>query len=393
MPGIYPMYHSLAEKMAAKVITRVVSDGVALSDAIKEAVKYADLTRQQTIHMCAVLQDYGMVYNGDAKNYFHITEDMGKAFPNAVDGYNVYAHSNGKLKTGTLNKIFATIDELRKRGFKDDEIVAFNPDLESILAAINDADAKLHRISSELNTRIQESNTSVSAPAPAVSTPAANEVDEEEALELAAMFSKDRIVSAQVQDVEVEAPTDENVANTLQEATSGADEQTDDAISFREDATDAADDDLGNVDVEEEFSEGENLGGSVNAKVRPTPEEIESRLADAPKWEVRNILSIQSAEKFYDNLRKELEAVVFNENIVLDEDALTKYDQIRAKIDGEVDKISSAQKETKKLEEKETDLEEQFEEQPTEDLAAGELPTEEIIEEEVPTAAPAPETI
>jgi hypothetical protein len=207
------------------------------------------------------------------------------------------------------------------------------------------------------------------------------------------MFSKDRIVSAQVQDVEVEAPTDENVANTLQEATSGADEQTDDAISFREDATDAADDDLGNVDVEEEFSEGENLGGSVNAKVRPTPEEIESRLADAPKWEVRNILSIQSAEKFYDNLRKELEAVVFNENIVLDEDALTKYDQIRAKIDGEVDKISSAQKETKKLEEKETDLEEQFEEQPTEDLAAGELPTEEIIEEEVPTAAPAPETI
>jgi predicted nuclease with TOPRIM domain len=135
----------------------------------------------------------------------------------------------------------------------------------------------------------------------------------------------------------------------------------------------------------------------VSATVRPTPADLESKISDAPEWEVENILSIQSAENFYNNLRKELEAVVFNENIVLGKDSLKKYDGIRAKIDEQLDKIKEAQKEKKKLEEKETDLEDKFEggedEMASDDLGdlppipgeenlEGEAPTEEIVTEE-----------
>ena len=109
MPGSYPFYHSLVEKLAGKVISRVVHDGADLGSAIKEAANFAKLSRQQTIHMCAILQDYGMQYNGDPKDYFYSPDDLGKDFPNTEKGYVVYANSDSKTVQGSMNRVFKTI--------------------------------------------------------------------------------------------------------------------------------------------------------------------------------------------------------------------------------------------------------------------------------------------
>lgn len=389
---------SLEERLASKVISRVVTDGVALTNAITEAVKFADLTRQQTIHLCAILQDYGMVYNGDPRSYFQSSDDMGKDVPNPEAGYQVYAGNKSSIKTASLDKIFDTIVELRKKGFKDEEISAFNPDLSDILAAIDEADEKLTKVSTDLNNRLQ---TPQQAPVEELEEQPAAEPE----MELAAMSVRGKIVQAQAADVEVEEPTKENISKALEDANAPAPEEGGGELAMADEGADLGADggDLGGADEEIDLGGDDVLGGGgdVNATVRPTPSDLETRISDAPEWEVENILSIQSAENFYNNLRKDLEAVVFNENIVLSKESLKSYDGIRSKIDEQLDKIKEAQKEKKKLEEKETDLSEEFDGGeaggeldmadeslgdlppiPGEESPEGEAPTEEIVAEE-----------
>lgn len=420
MPGIYPIYHSLVEKLAAKVISRVVQDNVALGDAITEAVRYAELTRQQTIHMCSILQDYGMQYNGDPKNYFSYPDGDGLAdsIPVAKPGYVVYAGDSSKVKNGSMDKVFSTIAELRKKGFTNDEIKAFNSELSSIIDAIDEVGSSYDKLEQQYGSTLsgsEEVEESVPGfklfPEPVVKekAPLANQNAQPQKEELAVAASAKRwrqALEKWAQAADVEAPTNENIEEALKGANAPAAET---GAGEPEAAADLGDADLGDADLELDepaSDEGDldadlgdaDLGGSeaVSAKVRPAPQELQSRVKDAPKWEIENILSIQSAENFYSNLRKDLEKVVFNENIVLDAASLKQYDEVRQKIDDELQKIKDAQKETKKLEKKEGELEEEFEvgnndeefevtqeAGPEGELAdLGEVPTEEMIVEQ-----------
>lgn len=403
MPGSYPFYHSLVEKLAGKVISRVVHDGVDLGDAIKEACNFAKLSRQQTIHMCAVLQDYGMQYNGDPKDYFYTPDDLGKDFPNTEKGYVVYANSGSKAVQGSMNRIFKTIANLQKQGFSNSEIIELNPDLEPILNSMEEVVGEYKQIAEDIERAGKSSpeathptidNQDQAAAAKPITsiesmTEGAGPGDGiEPELQLAAAFRRNRLVIAQEADVAPATPG--NVKDALKDANApaaggeagGADlpplpEQGEGANPAGE---------LGGMDQggEEEITVGDEEGpaDSVSATVKPSPADLDKKIQGAPEWEVENILSIQSAENFYTNLRKELEAVVFNENISLDKEALKKYDGVRSKIDEQLDKISEAQKEKKKLEEKETDLSDQFEggeQAPAEEFAVeGEAPTEEV---------------
>jgi len=396
MPGQYPGYHSLVEKLAQKVISRVVHDGLDLGNAVKEAYNYAKLSRQQTIHMCAVLQDYGMQYNGDPKDYFYFPGDLGAGFPNTEQGYVTYANSNSRSVTGAMNRVFKTISELKKQGFSNQEISELNPDLIPILDSMEEVVKDFNQISDDIDRAVPSADQSVpdGQAADSVQIPfeslqrdqSQSEEEGERYLAPAAAFQARRLVVAQEQDVEVEAPTPDNVQNALQDANSdlgGEDVGAEDDADLPPLPGD--EDELGGMD---QSLDGEDVGGGdVSATVKPSPSDLDERINGAPEWEVENILSIQSAENFYTNMRKDLEAVVFNENITLDQEALKKYDAVRAKIDEQLDKITDAQKETKKLEEKETDLSEEFEvgndgleEAPMEDLG-GEAPTDELTAE------------
>jgi hypothetical protein len=401
----YPGYHSLVEKLAAKVISRVVQDGVALGYAITEAVKYADLDRQQTIHMCAVLQDYGMQYNGDQKNYFSYPDNdgLGKDVPVAEQGYVAYANAESRIKNGSMDKVFSTIAELRKKGFTDEEIVAFNAELDPIIAAINNVVGSYEEIVDKYENAGSEEGM--------VLFPQGRQdaMATEDQLAVAASAKRYRQSLekwAQAADVEVESATKDNVAEALSGANAPAAAPAPDDALPAEAAGDedllgdlgaGVADDLGGEDLGGE--EPAEAAGPVSAKVKPSPDELQTKIQDAPKWEIENILSIQSAENFYGNLRKELESVVFNENIVLDAASLKQYDGVRQKIDDEIQKIGDAQKETKKLEKKEGELEEEFEVGGDQDASAGpvedfqvegDAPTEDLLGGEQPLpAAPA----
>ena len=388
MPGQYPGYHSLVEKLAMKVISRVVHDGLDLGNAIKEAYNYAKLSRQQTIHMCAVLQDYGMQYNGDPKDYFYYPGDLGKGFPNTENGYVTYASSDSKTVDGSMNRVFKTIAELKKQGFSNQEIAELNPDLIPIIDSMEEVVQDFNQISSEIDRASapagpDQQGVATTAPAPESSTvqfPSQNSQPVGEGMPMAAAFKSSRIVTAQdlEPEADVESATPGNVQNALEDANSDLGGEGDDA-----DLPPLPEgDELGGMD--EGGDEEVDAGGDVSGTVKPSPSDLDSKISGAPQWEVDNILSIQSAENFYNNLRKELEAVVFNENITLDQAALSKYDGVRQKIDEQLDKISDAQKETKKLEEKEADLSEEFEVGNEEALPPefeGEAPTEELTAE------------
>jgi hypothetical protein len=213
----------------------------------------------------------------------------------------------------------------------------------------------------------------------------------EEEFALAASSRIKNLKKAQLEDVApaeggevaAEEPNPENIKGLLDEANApeGGDEA---ATGGGLDLGDTGTDDAGDLDL------GDDLGGeegSVSAKVSPAPSELKERLSSKPEWSIDNILSIQQAEKFLEGIRKDMEAVVFNENIILDQDSVKQYDDIREMIDGELEKIKEAQKQTKKLEDKENDLEEEFQvndqnqEVPTEEMIGPkkeEAPAEEI---------------
>jgi hypothetical protein len=370
----YPMYHGFIERLARKVVTRVIKDGIALDQSIKEVIHFADLDRQQTLYLCSVLQDYNMPYNGDPNNYFFTEKEMGKDFPNTQNGYVVYASDQNKMK-----KIFAAMDRLKKAGISDDGLMDMNPFLEDLIAIANSYKEKAHEIATGLE------NQEVS--------------QEENELALAAKDNSKKVTAAE--NAEVEKANVENVQNLLEEP-------KDDLTVEDEPQEKGVDLDLGDSSAGDDLTVDDSdasmdLGGEVKATIKPSPSELMEEVKSAPKWDVKNMLSISKAESFYKGLKEQLEAVIYNENIDVDMELLNQYDKVRQHIDSELDKISDAQKEKDKLEEKETDLEQEFnegEEKPTEEMIVqdenapegetdlgGEKPSLEEISNEKPTAS------
>lgn len=346
MPDSYPFYHSLVEQLAAKVITRIVQDGVAMEDAIKESIHYAGLDRQQVIHLCFTLQDYGLDGNYDPKNYFYTSSDMGKAFPSTDNGYVVYAS-----KRNELAPVFAAVEELRAIGFSNQEIVDINPELNDILALVDEFASKYE------NVMHQQHQPEMQMAAGLISsrTKKAQAVDVEAP-------TPDKIKEV-MDDSPVEQPAGETPAPEAPaaEPTAGGDE-----TFFEDEAAPAAE-------------------GGASVTISPSPEELSEKITGAPKWTVENILSIDKARAYYEGMKKDLEDIVLNDKIKIGEELMQKYNEQRSAIDEALNKIDDAQKDTKKLEKKEDELEDQYEEVP-----AGDVPTEGQIATEEPVPAPAP---
>jgi len=112
--------------------------------------------------------------------------------------------------------------------------------------------------------------------------------------------------------------------------------------------------------------------GAINVEVTPSPSELTQMAQAGPAWEISNMLSIQKAEEYYNQLKKQLEDVVFNPNIKIDLNGVAQYDKVRSMIDAELNKINEATKGKEKLEKKEDELEEEINE------------PEVTVEEEVP---------
>jgi len=396
MPGNYPAYHSLIQKLAGKVITRVVKNGASLSDAIKEAINYAELNRQQAIHLCSILQEYNMPYNGDPMDFFRSSEDLGKGFPNPAEGYVVYA------STGSMKPVFGAIEQLKQAGFTSKQIIAMNEDLEPIVNTMDEVDSASEEDGSEEDGRQAaiasfmkgisgEYQLVDSLDAEADEAIAALQSLEKESSSFApeeefaiAASSRIKKIAQQLGDAgnDAEKPSPDNIKSLLDDANAPEENVGEDAATATEDAGL----DLGGGDMGGELGgeQAPEASSEVSAQISPAPSELKEKLSSKPEWSVDNILSIQKAENFLENIRKELETIVFNENIILDSETVKQYDNIREMIDGELDKIKEAQKETKKLENKENELEEEFE--------VKDVPTEEMIappKEE--TAAPSEE--
>jgi hypothetical protein len=343
MAGVYPFYHSLIDKLAAKVITRIATDGMSMEDAIKEAINIADLDKKETLHLCMTLADYGLVYNGEPKDYFYTSGDMGKDFPNAEQGYVVYATK----KADKTAKLFEAIHQWKEAGFTSDQILDINPELEDIISIVDHYQSKYVDV-----------------------------MNQQEPMQMAAGLISHRMAQA----LDVEKPTPENINEALQgeEAPAPAPAEEAPAEEMVEETPQAGPSEDETV-FEDEVG-GEEPTGGATVTISPSPEELQEKLSKAPKWSVDSILSIEKAKAYYDNLKKEMEEVVLNDKISMGEDLMKQYDEARAAIEEQVNKIDDAQKETKKLEEKKDDIEEEFQAPGPE--AQGEQPTESLIAEE-----------
>ena len=350
MPDSYPFYHSLVEQLAAKVITRIAQDGAGMEEAIKEAIHFADLDRQQVIHLCFTLQEYGLSANNDPKNYFYVAKDMGKAFPSVDNGYVVYAGQ----KTN-LSPVFAAVEELKKIGFTNEEITDINPELDSILQLIDDVQVKYFDV-----------------------------LNQHEPMQMAASVISRRSVNAQAAPADVQAPTLDNL-NQVEDNAPVVEPDAAPAPTAGGDETFFDDEEAADKAAESDFN---GTAGGATVTISPSPEELKDKISKAPKWTVENVLSIDKAKAYYEQLKKDLEEIVLNDKITIGEDLMQQYNEQRSAIDESINKIDDAQKDTKKLEKKENDLETQYE-----DVPAGDVPTEgQIAGEEgaAPLAGPPP---
>ena len=551
----YPRNTTIHEALAAKVITRVVSDGISLRNAVREAIKIAELNKKDIFLLMAVLQDYGMVQNGDYKNYWSNGwgEGVGTEGVDTNMGTNYYASGNGKVITAEDKKHFELFDQVEKlRAFaSDEEIISVNPELEEVIATMNKTEKIVTALGGEnsegveipqtffqkaFNKAVQVyrqreasgmkkpfeeifyeiagkgfENVNWNALTPLIRKhipdydPLAHvepttasvktaiwtgdagdqfsdENTEEELSDLedsfglsgipykkkheeASSFSKvvtaalgvtisqeelsfmqkalakaveaykksngtvpfedifhkisgskfpnidwqklepmiqkyipeyqalahsehgprmasmrDEVVIAQA--LPEVAPPAEGAGLDALPAEAGADDLT------VEEAPVAGADDL---TVEEAPLAGDN---EVNIEVTPTPNELTQMAKEGPQWEIQNMLSINKAEEYYNQLKKELEAVVFNPNIKMDLNGISKYDKVRNMIDGELSKIKEAIKGKEKIEKKEEKLEEEIQSPEKEEISIEDVPAEPTekaiapqgIEEAEPTA-------
>jgi hypothetical protein len=389
----YPQRLSFVERLAKKVITRVVSDGIPLDNAVKEAVSFAQLNTQQIFHLCSVLEDWGQVFNGDPKNYFYTATDMGKQFPNSQNGYVVYASAGNS--EDKIQQVFKTITALKKQGFSDNDILAINGELKDVLNVINE-------FNTDYKTLVSEYEAAKTAPQQApekgwmekgkdwLGQQVQNIMPQPGMVAQPASASVTRVVTSQVAPEEVVDENPETKKATpgnidrLKAAPEADLEVEEEPVLGGEDTSIEEPALGGDMEVEED------LGGSVSAPVKPTPSELTSQLESAPKWEVKNVLSMQMAERFYKDIQKKLDEVVSNPNIdwSASPEAVAKYDKVRAKIEEALNKISEAQKGAEKIEKKEGELEQKYQtskDLPTDELIAGEPIEEEPMIQEEPT--------
>ncbi len=471
----YPRNTTLHESLAMKVITRVVSDNVSLRNAVREAIKIAELNKKDIFLLLSVLQDFGMVQNGDFKNYWANGwgEGIGTEGIDSNQGTNFYASNNQKIVTADEKELFDLFEQVEKlRAFaSDEEIISVNPELEEVITAMNKTEkivtaldatgqANLEKpIQREVDipeTFFQKAfkktvdlykqkaqggakqpfeeiffqvtngsmpNINWAKMAPIIqkfipdysplahvepktaSTKKANiwtndagdefgdedfskeledlensfGVGNEDKKKTSDASLKDEVVFAQMfqqelTDVPAEAPTEAPAG--------GLDEVPE--IPAEENA----------IEVEEPTEEGmdSGAGDAMNVEITPTPNELMELAKQGPAWEIQNMLSINKAEEYYNQLKKQLEEVAFNPNIKIDLNGIAKYDKVRNMIDAEINKIQDASKGKEKLEKKEEKLEQEIK-QPEKEEFSVEEPVEKAqtepanIAEAEPTAA------
>jgi hypothetical protein len=485
----FPEWRGIVDELAFKTITRVVSDGQPLKLAIREAIKIGELNKQDIFYLLSRLQDFGMVHNGDPKNYWAtgLGEGIGEDSIETVPGTNYYAAANGKIRTAELKKeselfeLFASVDSLRESGISDEDIVRANPDMQTVLDIMQDFDLyetadmadqaltktampvdsenpistftnlvfkaykafqskKFSTFEEAMQSVAKQSNLEPSTnlkrmvdlvrknnpEIPEYSsedTGMVHEYSKDERImkplaERAKKLSKIRGISfkdafdtlsndqypspdwsklvewaglGSFNPNDVVTASYENlfrrtaqaapapVAPVEPAAAAPAPEGGDEMSGLDEALSDAGPDDG------PEVSEDISVGGDdqVNVEVTPTPSELTDLAQNGPEWDVKNMLSLTKAQKYYESLKESLEAVVYNENLKMDLDSVAKYDKVRAAIDTELEKIDEAVKGKKKIENKEMELEEQVEEGP-------EVTEEPMDVMETPPASPAP---
>lgn len=541
----YPRNTTLHEALATKVITRVVSDGISLRNAVREAIKVAELNKKDIFLLMSVLQDYGMVQNGDYKNYWSNGwgEGVGTEGLDTNMGTNYYASNNSKVVTSE-NKFFELFDQVEKlRAFAtDEEIISVNPELEPVIATMNRTqkivtalDEKEAQVdipetffqkafNKAISIYKQRENAGAKKPfeeifyevagkgfenvnwdalAPLVKKyipdyaplahvepitsslkkaiwtgDAGDELSdqntEEEIADLEESFGLSGVPypkkkhheasfditaalgvklsqeelsflqKALAKTVEIyknnqgQKPFEEifysvsnnkfpNVnweklapmiqkyipdykplAHVEPRVTASMQDEVIIAQAFPE-APEAAPavpevpgagldalpaEEAGAADLTVDEAPAEEIGGEVNVDVTPSPSELMQMAKEGPQWEIQNMLSINKAEEYYNQLKKELEAVVFNPNIKMDLNGIAQYDKVRNSIDGELNKIKEAIKGTEKIEKKQEKLEEEINSPEKEEISIEEVPAEPTqkavapqgIEEAEPTA-------
>lgn len=467
----YPRNTTLHESLAMKVITRVVSDNVSLRNAVREAIKVAELNKKDIFLLLSVLQDFGMVQNGDFKNYWANGwgEGVGTEGIDSNQGTNYYASNKQKVVTAEEKDLFDLFEQVEKlRAFaSDEEIISVNPELEEVITAMNKTEKivtaldvtgqanlekpiqrevdipetffqKAFRKTVDLYKQKAQSGakqpfeeifyqvTNGSMPninwakmAPIIqkfipdynplahvepkvasvktaniwTNDAGDEFGDEdfskELQDLEDSFGvgeqtkakhpneasiKDEVVIAQMwqeelaPEVPAEAPTDAAPATGLDEVPEIPNEE-------------------GAIEVEEPTDDA-GAGDVMNVEITPTPNELMELAKQGPAWEIQNMLSINKAEEYYNQLKKQLEEVAFNPNIKIDLNGIAKYDKVRNMIDGEINKIKDATKGKEKLEKKEDKLEEEIKQPEKQEISV-----EEPIEEPTQKAVQEPSNI
>ena len=415
----FPKNTTVIEDAAAKVITRIVSDGTSLRDAVREVIRLANFNQQEVFGLLCMLQNYGQIGQGDFKNYWSAGwgQGAGEAGMDTNMGTNYFASNNKKVVTASSDDhfvLFAEINKLRSLGMTTAEIKEMNPELGYAIDVMEETDAVVASISSEIVKTAGENfdaglferilrqvkpiweNMKASGKTNAsfedifhqVSGGRFPNINWHQIAPFVRRFIPDYEPLASVEPkgmgvgassssntVTAQVPVPEGVPAAAPEVPGKED------ISVEEDAPD-----MGNIenigagnDLATEAPMEQSTGGSVSAEVTPSPEELEEMAQQGPEWKIENLLSLEKALNYYEELSEQLETVVFNPNLKLSMEDVAKYDTIRNSIDAEINKINEAQKGKEKLEKKEDALEEEVNQ-----------PTEEISVEE-PMEEPAPE--
>lgn len=478
----YNEWFSAVDALARKVITRVVSDGQDLKSAIREAIKIAELNKQDVFYLLSRLQDFGMIHNGDYKNYWStgLGLGIGPDSIEAVPGTNYFASNKSPIKTADLEKqaemfqLFESVNNLRTAGITDEDILNINPEMKIIIDSMNEVDKyetaeldeefltkqaakidplravsifqsmvlkaykdfkdgkfdsfeesmKYHATQNDLQSganlkrivdivrrnypQIPEYESSQhylnhrDRDTESVLKPLAekakiisqkNQVPFEDAFHFVSKgnfpkpnwrklldmiglhgFSHEDVIASsnsrfvrQAQATPETAPAAVGPAAAAPAAAIEAPPQQGQEIAEEAAA------------VPEESSAGEE----VNVQVTPSPSELIEAAKQGPEWDIKNMLSLTKAQKYYESLKEQLENVVYNENLMMDLSSVEKYDKVRSMIDAELEKIDQAVKGKKKIENKEQELEENVEEKEIPENAPSATP-------EMPSAEVAP---
>jgi len=455
----FPRNTSLHEALAAKVITRVVSDGISLRNAVREAIRIAELNKKDIFLLLSVLQDFGMVTNGDYKNYWSNGwgEGIGSEGVDANQGTNYFASNNQKVVTADQNEMFQLFDQIEKmRAFaSDEEIVEVNPELEPIIATMQRTQRIVEAMEDdepvyvskdpggeeyidELD-RLHRSFGLDDDEEPKIKGLGVEEASSNNLFVWAAGYSEQELgliqkainmakadankgvnhlqtiqnIFTQFPNINVEALkryliaragfTEQELGDLLshvnpknlgapvaprttpettepkgmeellrkqqqrQLVPAGASFKGRITVAVEEGAPaglqalpedQAQADPVAAPEGDLTVEEGDASAG-MNVEATPSPAELTDMAQQGPQWEIDNMLSINKAEEYYNQLKKDLEAVAFNPNIKMDLNGISQYDKVRNMIDAELNKIKEAIKGKEKIEKKEYKLEEE----------------------------------